>query len=146
MHGTFTARRQARQYQSQRGVAVFPPTIVISITPLDRRGLQCILRRPAAGIRSRQPLLDAARELLRLGADPDAILIMRRFGSSTESLRARIGVWALLTVKERDRRGPVLEAWGRHPFSPVSAPVARTKPPATTAHERAERAGVEAVR
>ena len=39
MHGTFTARRPARQHQSQRGVAVFPPTIVISITPLDRRGL-----------------------------------------------------------------------------------------------------------
>jgi hypothetical protein len=125
MHGTFTARRQARQHQSQRGVAVFPPTIVISITPLDRRGRHNADRVSA----SRQPLFDVARELLWLGA---------------ESLRARIGVAASLTVKERDRRGPVFEAWGPHPFSPVSPPVARTKPPAIT--KRAERAGMEAVR
>jgi hypothetical protein len=130
MHGTFTARRQARQHQSQRGVAVFPPTIVISITPLDRRGRYSAYFGDRLLVSaSRQPLLDAARELLRLGA---------------ESLRARIGVAASLTVKERDRRGPVFEAWGPHPFSPVSPPVARTKPPATT--KRAERAGVEAVR
>jgi len=134
MHGTFTARRQARQYQRQHGVAVFRPTIVISITPLDR---QCILRRPPG---LRQPLLDAARELLRLGADPDAILVIRRFGNSTESLLARIGVWASLTVKERDCRGPVFEAFGWHPFFLVSPPVARTKPSVRRA------AGVEAVR
>jgi hypothetical protein len=142
MHGTFTARRQARQHQSQRGVAVFSAHHChqhhAARSPWP---LQCILWRRTARIRSRQPLLDAAREFLRLGADPDTILVMRRFGSSTESLRARIGVAASLTVEERDRREPVLD-----PFCPVSPPVARTKPPATTAHKRAERAGVEAVR
>jgi Fe2+ transport system protein FeoA len=54
---------------------------------------------------SRTPLLDAARRLLELGADPDAIITMRHAGSEIDSLRARIGVAAGLAVRE-DRGGP----------------------------------------
>jgi hypothetical protein len=55
---------------------------------------------------SRQPLLDAARALLDKGADSNAWLIMRHAGSSTDSLRGKIGLLAKLTVKQPDRGSP----------------------------------------
>jgi hypothetical protein len=49
---------------------------------------------------SRQPFLDAARALLALGCQPNAILVMRHAGSSVEALRASLQVAARLTVDE----------------------------------------------
>jgi hypothetical protein len=49
---------------------------------------------------SRQPFLDAARALIALGCQPNAILVMRHSGSSVEAIRASLQVAARLTVDE----------------------------------------------
>jgi hypothetical protein len=50
---------------------------------------------------SRQPFLDAARALLERGADSNSWLILRHADSDTDSLRAKVGVAAQLTVRDR---------------------------------------------
>jgi len=49
---------------------------------------------------SRQPLLDTARVLIRVGCRPDAIIAMRRQTSTSDDLRAPLGIAAKLTVDE----------------------------------------------
>jgi hypothetical protein len=50
---------------------------------------------------SRQPFLDAARALLERGADSNSWLILRHAASDTDWLRAKVGVAAKLTVRDR---------------------------------------------
>jgi hypothetical protein len=83
---------------------------------------------------SRTPFFDAARELVANGYDPNLTLIMRHAGSDTDSLRAKLGTAASLTLEETDY-GPKLRRW--KPFStlavaPRNAPANRgaTYPPA----------------
>jgi hypothetical protein len=61
---------------------------------------------------SRQPLLDAARVLVGEGHDPGAVVTMRHAGSTTDALRARLGVAARLTVAEAATR---FAGWKPHP-------------------------------
>jgi hypothetical protein len=69
---------------------------------------------------SRQPLLDGARELLRRGYPPAALMTMRHDGAGHVSFKpAALGKLARLTVKERDCGGLRLEAW-----TPFDAPAA----------------------
>jgi hypothetical protein len=75
--------------------------VVITMAALDRLGRY----RTYLGARllvagTRMPLLDAARELIRLGADPDAIVAMRHAGAGHDALRTRLGTAAGLTVDE----------------------------------------------
>jgi hypothetical protein len=56
---------------------------------------------------SRQPFLDGARALLAQGIDPETVLVMARKSTGAESLRARVGDAAKLTVREDDRIGPL---------------------------------------
>ena len=51
---------------------------------------------------SRTPFCDTARVLLDRGVDSNSWLILRHAGSRTDSLRAKAGVAAKLTVKEPD--------------------------------------------
>jgi hypothetical protein len=53
--------------------------------------------------RSRQPFLDACRELIKRGAAPDAVAEMRHEATGTLSLRARIGVAARWVVRDLSR-------------------------------------------
>jgi hypothetical protein len=86
-----------------------PTTILITVVPLDRRGRY----RAYFGARllltgTRMPLLDAARELIRPGADPDTITAMRHADAGHDALRIRLGTAARLTVDEdRCRSRPV---------------------------------------
>jgi hypothetical protein len=50
---------------------------------------------------TRQPFLDAACALLERGADSNSWLVLRHAGSDTDSLRAKVGVAAKLTVRDR---------------------------------------------
>jgi len=61
---------------------------------------------------SRTPFFDAARELVANGYDPNLTLIMRHAGSDTDSLRAKLGTAASLTLEETDygTQAPPLEA------------------------------------
>jgi hypothetical protein len=65
---------------------------------------------------SRQPLLDGARALLAQGVDPETVLVMAR-STGTESLRAKVGDAAKLTVQEGDRVGPRFVKWKPYPQS-----------------------------
>jgi hypothetical protein len=51
---------------------------------------------------SKTPFLTAARVLLKDGADPAEILLMRHRRTGTDSLRGPIGKAALLAVRETD--------------------------------------------
>ena len=78
---------------------------------------------------SRTPFCDAARQLLDLGCDPAAVLVMKHAGSAVESLRAAIGVAAALTVEE-SAHGPVFRRWRTGSPSAVEAPSRRLGDPA----------------
>jgi hypothetical protein len=80
---------------------------------------------------SRTPFFDAARKLLAEGYDPNDLLMLRHGGSDTNSLRAKLGTAASLTVKETGY-GPQLQPW--KPFStlPVRARNAPADRTATT--------------
>jgi hypothetical protein len=64
---------------------------------------------------SRQPFLRAARILIGMGHDPEAILIMRHARSKADSLKARLGAAASLTVDEFN--GTRLVSWKPFPRS-----------------------------
>jgi hypothetical protein len=49
---------------------------------------------------TRQPLLDTARLLLKVGCRTDAIIARRRLGGNADDMRAALGVAARLTVDE----------------------------------------------
>src|SRR5207247_5891328 len=70
---------------------------------------------------SRTPFCDAARVLLAERGDPSSTIVMRHAGSATDSLRARLGVAAGLTVREDDNRAPRFVSW-RPPHVAGGAP------------------------
>ena len=90
---------------------------------------------------TRQPLLDTARALLRLGFDRATRLILRHDGSNIDSISTLIGTAARLTVDEFPRpRFKALRAWdtalpvsgnhrGQPPNQPLSCSAARWSPP-----------------
>jgi hypothetical protein len=65
---------------------------------------------------SRQPLLDCARLFLSLGANPQAVIAMRRRGKDRDDLYGPIAVAAKLTV---DERKTVFAKWKPFPWSAV---------------------------
>jgi hypothetical protein len=98
-------------------------TMMIIVTPTagpcGRRGyFDATMADGRALVRaSRQPFLDAARQLLGLGYDPGTVLVMRHAGSDTDCLTAQIGAAAKLSVKE-DRNRPRFV-----PYEPISCRV-----------------------
>jgi hypothetical protein len=76
-------------------------------------------------VSSRQPLLDAARVLINLGADTNSWIIMRHRGSDVDALRAKIGIAAALVVKEPDRGRVHFSRYVPLPFSPAAPPMRR---------------------
>jgi hypothetical protein len=102
--------------RAQEADAVVPPVLRLLVVPdrepgtfsghLERRTGELIV------VRTRQPLLDAARRLLDLGANPARLLTMRHAGAAHDSfLAAPIGRLARWTCKERDRGGITIERW-----------------------------------
>jgi hypothetical protein len=61
--------------------------------------------------RSRQPLLDGARHLLRAGHPADAVVVMKRAGSPIVALSSTIGKAAGLTVSEEANRSLRFKRW-----------------------------------
>jgi hypothetical protein len=88
------------------------PSAAKTVTPTSKRGhyVARLEDGRVLGKPSKQPLLDAARELLGLGYEPTTVLVMRHAGSDTDSLTCQIGPAAKLRVKE-DRGGPRFVAW-----------------------------------
>jgi hypothetical protein len=64
--------------------------------------------------RSRQPLLDACRQLKRMGVDPAEQCGLFREGHSDWDLRTTIGYGARKTISETNRRGVKLAEFRPH--------------------------------
>lgn len=65
---------------------------------------------------SRQPLLDAARILIKQGHNPNTPIEMRRKNNpNVVALRSTIGQAAKLTVREDAQKGPTFEHWKPFP-------------------------------
>jgi hypothetical protein len=77
---------------------------------------------------SRQPLLDCARLFMSLGANPRAIIAMRRRGKDRDDLYGPIVVAAKLTV---DETKTIFASWKPFPQSAVQATEASANAPAT---------------
>jgi hypothetical protein len=74
---------------------------IIFITPVGRGRFEVHYGKGSEVLLvSRQPLLDTARVLIRVGCRPDAIIAMRRQTSISDDLRAPLGIAAKLTVDE----------------------------------------------
>jgi hypothetical protein len=87
--------------------------------------------------RSRQPLLDGARELIASGYPADTIIVMRHAGSEIEALRSTIGAAALLRVAEGDRGAPRLRPWVARPLRQGSPPITPNDAPLSPVMEAA---------
>jgi hypothetical protein len=72
--------------------------------------------------RTHQPFLDACRVLVDDGVDPTTRIVMRHAGSHTDSLIAKVGAAAKLSVKEDDEP-PRFRAWTPFPSRPVESSV-----------------------
>jgi hypothetical protein len=109
-----TAHRPARLLKVDREAIGFqtkqqPKTIDIVVSPRVRQNaglhpydFDCWLEEDQLLCTSRQPFLQAARVLIGLGHDPATTLAMRHNDSKVESLRARLGVAASLSVDEHN--------------------------------------------
>ena len=127
--GIFFNRRVALAVEKARAVIVVVPA-------LDHRDQRLHGRFDAMfGARllahaTRQPLLDGARELLRLGHPATDAVVMQHQGSGVDALRSTIGAAARLSVKERDRGGLLFERWDANCRSLERVPVAKASNPA----------------
>jgi hypothetical protein len=81
--------------------------VVITTAPaLDSDGVRlsgrfdCLLGNRVLIAGTDEPLLDAARALLKLGFDPDGTVAMRHTGADHDAVSGRIGTAAALTVRE----------------------------------------------
>jgi hypothetical protein len=74
---------------------------------------------------SRQPLLDAARLLIREGHDPATRLVMKHAGSTTTAMTTTVGIAARFTVEDGVRDRPRFRRW-HPPRFPRGRPLAAT--------------------
>jgi hypothetical protein len=56
-------------------------------------------------------MLDGARALLAVGADPAAKLVMRHEGQDYDALRSTVGAAAKLRVKDSTTGAPIFASW-----------------------------------
>lgn len=75
---------------------------------------------------SKTPLLDGARELLKRGVSPDALLTMRHSGADHDSFVPQpVAEWAKWAVSETERDGLRRYRWAPRPeggFLPTGEP------------------------
>jgi hypothetical protein len=91
--------------------------------------------------RSRQPLLDGARELLNSGYPTDTVLVMKYAGSQVTAATSTIGTAARLTVSEEANRPPRFKRWKPRNLGEGSPLIAPAPLAATHHQEQPEEAG-----
>src|SRR5262245_168243 len=95
------ARSNHAVLSKRRSVQVYNGNIrLIEIAPTGPGCFSAKVNGDVLILSSRQPLLDACRHLLELGADPNSWVVMRHSGSEVESLRGKLGVLAKLAVED----------------------------------------------
>ena len=68
---------------------------------------------------SRQPLLDAARILIKEGIDPATPIATRHAGAGFDAMTSTVGAAAKWTVKENEIQSPHFVRWEAFPASRV---------------------------
>jgi hypothetical protein len=72
---------------------------------------------------SRQPLLDAARILIKEGIDPATPIATRHAGAGFDAMISTVGAAAKWTVRENEIQSPTLVPWKPFPGVRVQAPI-----------------------
>jgi|SRR6516162_7613839 len=99
-------------------------TVTVTVAPITSRPGYYTARADGRLLcRSRQPLLDGARELLAAGYPTETTLVMKHAGSGVEALRTTIGSAARLTVETDEQGRPIFRQW-RGPRTRGPAPPA----------------------
>jgi hypothetical protein len=106
-------------------------TIIIAPIP-TRRGYFTARCDGRLLCRSRQPLLDGARELLASGYPAGDTIIMKSAGSEVDAMTSTIGAAAMLTVTEEVDRPPRFRRWKARDLGEGSPPIAPRKGSATS--------------
>lgn len=75
---------------------------------------------------SRTPYTDAARVLIKEGADSNSILILRHAGSDVNAMTGKLGLVAKLAVREGNTEQPRFSPWKPYPSRAVASPVRQT--------------------
>jgi hypothetical protein len=76
------------------------PVIIIAVVSKNPGRYAAMFGETVLVTSARQPFLDGCRALIAAGHAPDTIAVMRHAGSSTDSLRAKIGAAANLAADE----------------------------------------------
>jgi hypothetical protein len=121
--------------EAERAIGACRPRLAIVVVPIKGKAahFEAWLEGGVLLISaSRQPFVDAARVLIALGSDPNAVLVMRHAGSDAIALKAKLGVAAGLAVEE----GPHGAWFVPHRMGAktrvAASPIAPTPPAATT--------------
>jgi hypothetical protein len=97
---------------------------LIEATPVGPGIFSAVTNGKLAVLSSRLPFCDAARQLVRDGADSNSWAICRHAGSTVESFRSKLCVLAGLTVED-DRLGrPKFRRWRGPRGNGAAAPIA----------------------
>ena len=90
---------------------------------------------------SRQPLLDAARVLIKEGVDPATPIATRHTGAGFNALTSTVGVAAKWTVRENETQSPHFVRWEAFPASRVRLSMRQNERPAPVLDAERFRAG-----
>ena len=75
---------------------------------------------------SRQPLLDAARILIKEGIDPATPIATRHAGAAFDAMTSTAGAAARWTVRENKTQSPTFVRWEAFPVTPYKRPCVLT--------------------
>ena len=88
---------------------------------------------------SRQPLLDAARVLIKEGVDPATPIVTRHAGADFDAMTSTVGAAARWTVRETETEGPRFVRWEAFPASRVRPSMRQNERPIHNPVSDAER-------
>jgi hypothetical protein len=88
---------------------------------------------------SRQPLLDAARILIKEGIDPATPIATRHVGADFDAMTSTVGAAAKWTVRETETEGPRFVRWEAFPATRGQSPMRFDERPVPDTGDAAKR-------
>jgi hypothetical protein len=128
---TQIARQTERRNSSGHAVRSSRPAVqlyngnirLIEIAPVSPGLFSASVNGDLLILSSRQPFLDACRQLLESGADPNSWVVMRHAGSDTDALRSKIGIAAMLSVRDDHLGCPKFRRWKASEGDAAASPI-----------------------